>query len=277
MTIEAPYPELSELLTLIGEAGSRLSEIGASEGAAGNISVYIGWPIDPRRLFPIASTIDLPEPAPELAGRAFLVSGSGRRLREIMQDPGSNLGCVVVDEGGMTAGLYTSPRRLFTRPTSEFNSHLAVHRDQVARSGSNFHAVIHAQPPYLTFLSHIPRYRDQDFLNRHLLRWQPETIVNLPEGIGMVPFLLPGSAALMAATVASLRQHRIVVWAKHGVMARSDQSVKRAADRIEYAETAARYEYFNLRNGEPADGLSEEEILAICAAFDVPQTVYRSG
>lgn len=36
-------------------------------------------------------------------------------------------------------------------------------------------------------------------------------------------------------------------------MARSDQSVKRAADRIEYAETAARYEYFNLRNGEPAD------------------------
>lgn len=274
MSIEAPYPELSELLTLIGEAGSRLSEIGATEGAAGNISVYIGWPIDPRRLFPVASAIDLPEPMPELAGRTFLVSGSGRRLREIMQDPASNLGCVVVDEGGMAAQLYTSPRRLFTRPTSEFNSHLAVHRDQVARSGSNFHAVIHAQPPYLTFLSHIPRYRDQAYLNRHLLRWQPETIVNLPEGIGMVPFLLPGSAALMAATVASLRQHRIVVWAKHGVMSRSDQSVKRAADRIEYAETAARYEYFNLRNGEPADGLSEEEILAICAAFEAPQTVF---
>ncbi len=71
MSIEPPYPELGELLTLIGEAGSRLSEIQATEGAAGNISVYIGWQIEPRRLFPIASPIDLPEPLPELAGRTF--------------------------------------------------------------------------------------------------------------------------------------------------------------------------------------------------------------
>ena len=48
--IEAPYPELDELLTLIGEAGRRCSEIQASEGAAGNISVYIGWPVEPRRM-----------------------------------------------------------------------------------------------------------------------------------------------------------------------------------------------------------------------------------
>jgi len=274
MSVEAPYPELSELLTLIGEAGRRLSEIQATEGAAGNISVYLGWPVDPRRIFPLCETISLPIAVPELAGRTFLVSGSGRRLREIVHDPAANLGCVVVEEGGETARFFTSPRRLFTRPTSEFNSHLAVHHDQVTRSGTNFHALIHAQPPYLTFLSHIPRYRDETYLNHHLLRWQPETIVHLPEGLGVVPFLLPGSAELMAATVASLRQHRIVIWAKHGVMARSDQSVKRAADRIEYAETAARYEYFNLRNGEPADGLSREEILAICAAFGVEQTVF---
>jgi len=49
----------------------------------------------------------------------------------------------------------------------------------------------------------------------------------------------------MAANVESLRTHRIVVWAKHGVMARSDISVKRAVDRIEYAETAANYEYMD--------------------------------
>ena len=34
MPIDAPYPELDELMTLIGEAGERLSEIEASEGAA---------------------------------------------------------------------------------------------------------------------------------------------------------------------------------------------------------------------------------------------------
>lgn len=274
MAIEAPYPELDELMTLIGEAGERLSEIEASEGAAGNISVYMGWAIDPRRRFPNAETIELPVPLPGLAGGSFLVSGSGRRLREIIKDPAANLGFVTVDEGGRTGRLFTSPRRLFARLTSEFNSHLAVHADQAARTGTNFHAIIHAQPPHLTYLSHIARYRDEGYLNRHLLRWQPEMIVNLPEGLGCVPFELPGSPELMAATVESLRTHRVVLWCKHGVMARSDQSVKRAADRIEYAETGARYEYMNLVNGEQGEGLTEAEIRAICAAFGIQQTIF---
>lgn len=274
MAISPPYPELSELLTLIGEAGQRMSEINATEAAAGNISLYIGWPVDPRRTFPNVEVLRLPETAPELAGRAFLVSGSGRRLREIIHDPAANLGCVIVDEGGVTGRLYTSQRRLFERLTSEFNSHLAVHRDQVALTGTNFHAVIHAQPPHLTYLSHIPRYLDESYLNRRLLRWQPETIINLPEGVGVIPFRLPGSPELMSANVAMLRTHRVVLWAKHGVMARSDQSVKRASDRIEYAETGARYEYMNLVNGEQAEGLSDDEMRALCRAFNVQQSIF---
>jgi rhamnulose-1-phosphate aldolase len=170
--------------------------------------------------------------------------------------------------------LFTSPRRLFARLTSEFNSHLSVHRDQIANTPTNFHTVIHAQPPNLTYLSHVPRYQDQTYLNRHLLRWQPELIVNLPEGVGYVPFAVPGSQELMETTVESLRTHRVVVWAKHGAMARSDTSVKRAADRIEYAETAAGYEYRNLLNGEQGLGLTTEEIRAICRAFNVQQNIF---
>jgi rhamnulose-1-phosphate aldolase len=274
MSLTAPYPEFEEIITSIGEAGLRLSEIEATEGAAGNISVYIGWPVEPRRRFPLEETIDLPQAAPELAGGVFLVTGSGRRLREIQTDPMANVGCLVVDKEGQTARLYTSPRRLFTRLTSEFNSHLAVHHDQVVRNGTNFHAVVHAQPLHLTYLSHVPAYRDEIYLNRNLLRWQPEAIVNLPEGLGMVPFLVPGSADLMAATVESLRTHRVVIWAKHGVMARSDVSVKRAADRIEYAETAARYECLNLANGEKAEGLTADEVRAICQMLGIQQTIF---
>jgi rhamnulose-1-phosphate aldolase len=272
--IEAPYPELDEILTVIGEAGHRLSEIEASEGAAGNISVYLGWPLDPRRKFPVTEEINLPQPVPELAGKTFVVSGSGRRLREIIIDPAANLGCVVVQDGGLKATLYTSPRRLFVRLTSEFNSHLAVHYDQVRVSGTNFHAVIHAQPPHLTYLSHIPRYQDIVYLNRHLLRWQPELIIQLPEGIGHVPFRVPGSPELMAGTLAALRSQRVVVWGKHGVIARSDISVKRASDRIEYAETAARYEYMNLMAGEAGEGLTDEEIRTICKVFSVKQNIF---
>jgi rhamnulose-1-phosphate aldolase len=168
----------------------------------------------------------------------------------------------------------TAARRLFARLTSEFNSHLAVHRDQVVSGPTNFHAVIHAQPLHLTYLSHVPRYQDESFLNRHLLRWQPELIVNLPEGLGVVPFLIPGSPDLMSATVTKLRTHRVVLWSKHGAIARSDASVKRACDRIEYAETGAHYEYLNLANNDMAQGLSTEEMQAICHAFNIQQTIF---
>jgi rhamnulose-1-phosphate aldolase len=274
MPIEAPYPGLSEIMELMGEAGRRISDIDASEGAAGNISVYIGWPLDPRRKFPIERELVLPAPLPELAGALFIVTGSGRRLREIQDDPSANLGALIINDGGMTARMYTSPSCLFARLTSELNSHLAVHHDQIMRTKTNFHAVIHAQPPHLTYLSHIARYQDESYLNRHLLHWQPELIINLPEGVGYVPFCIPGSAELMGYTLDKLRSHRVVVWAKHGAMARSDMSVKRASDRIEYAETAAKYEYLNLVNHEQAEGLSDEQMRAICTAFKIEQSIF---
>ena len=274
MTIEAPFPELDEYLIWMGEAGWRISEIEASEGSAGNISVCIGWPVELRRKFPQCETLTLPLAVPELAGMTMVITGSGRRLRDIMQEPTANLGCLVVDKGGQTGQLYTSPKRLFANLTSELNSHLAVHRDQVVNSGTNFHAIIHAQPRHLTYLSHIPLYQDQKYLNQHLLRWEPETIVNLPEGVGFVPFNVPGSQALMSATLKMLQQYRVIIWAKHGVVARSDTSVKRASDRIEYAETAASYEYLNLVTGNLGEGLTVDEILAICKAFNIQQTIY---
>jgi rhamnulose-1-phosphate aldolase len=274
MPIERPFPELDELLAAIGAAGQRVCDIEASEGAAGNISVYLGWPVDPRRRFPLEETLALPQRVPELAGSSFIVTGSGRRLREIGDDPAANLAFVTVESGGESAHLYTSPRRLFEKLTSEFNSHLAVHYDQVIRTGTVFHAMVHAQPRHLTYLSHVARYGDERYLNQHLLRWQPELILQLPEGVGVVPFHVPGSPELMAGTVEGLRSHRVVLWSKHGVVARSDASVKRAADRVEYAETAAWYECLNLGNNEQGEGLSHEEIRSICRSFGVNQTVF---
>ncbi len=273
MALDQPYPDLEELLATIGAAGQRLGGIDASEGAAGNISMVIGWPLEVRRRFPLGQSIELPLPAPALAGHLVIVTGSGRRLRDIHLDPAANLAAVLIDADGRTAQLHTSPRRLFERPTSEFNSHLAVHNDQVARTGTNFHALIHAQPPHLTYLSHIPAYRDQAYINQRLIRWEPETIVNLPEGIGVLPYKLPGSPAMMEANVAGLRAYRIVVWSKHGVMARSDISVTRAADRIEYAETAALYEYMDLVNGGKGEGLTLEELREVVEAFGVQTTL----
>lgn len=274
MTSSFNQPSLENIIADMGDAGSRLCDIDACEGAAGNISVYAGWGIDPRGLFPNQETIPLPEAAPEMVGHTFVVTGSGQRLREIGRDPGANLGCLVVNPGGETGELFSSPRRQFARLTSEFNSHLAVHHSQMKASGVKLHAVVHAQPRRLTYLSHVAAYRDQTYLNRHLLRWQPEAVVFLSDGIGVVPFLVPGSSDLMAATVKKLADHHVIIWAKHGAMARSEQGVKNAVDKMEYAETVANYEYMNLLNHNMADGLSVDEILAICKMWNVKQNVF---
>ena len=47
----------------------------------------------------------------------------------------------------------------------------------------------------------------------------------------------------------------------------------KAADRIEYAETAALYEYMDLVNGSKAEGLTQEELHEVVQAFDVPTTL----
>lgn len=265
---------LDQILSHMGQVGQRLADIGGAEGAAGNISVCLRTPLDVSLLFPQMQMMDLPIAVPELVGMMLIVSGSGCRLREIADAPLANLACVIVEPGGKMGKMFTSPQRHFKRVTSEFNSHLAVHADHMRSDGVVLHTVLHGQPVHITYLSHLKEYLDETYLNRHLLRWQPETILNMPEGIGVLPFLLPGSAQLVVETKLALREHRMVIWARHGVMARAENSVIHALDIIEYAETAAHYEHLNLTGGGRGDGLSPEQIREICASWNVKQSIF---
>jgi rhamnulose-1-phosphate aldolase len=273
MPLAESLPDLESVVRSIGRAGHRLAELGACEGAAGNISVAVRGSLEAGSLFPNVESITLPVAVPDLAGVTFVATGSGCRLRDVLDDPQANLGCLVVDGDGTTGKLFSSPRRRFVRLTSELNSHIAVHHHQLLASGRASHALVHAHAPHLTFLSHLRDYQDQAFLNRRLMRWEPETIIFLPEGIGVAPFNVPGSPDLMAVTERLLDDHQLVVWGKHGVIARSFASVEDALDRIEYAEAAARYEYMDLLAGSRAKGMSDDEIRAVCAFHRIEQSI----
>ncbi|WP_026369545.1 class II aldolase/adducin family protein [Kallotenue papyrolyticum] len=247
------------LWSVLGSAGQRLAAMDAAEAAAGNLSIFVPA-LEPPAEWAERQLFDLPVAAPALSGGWLVVSASGRRLRDIAAAPEHTLCLLQVLPDGRRARLLAATP---LRPTSEFNSHLAIHNDQVGRHGLTTHAVAHAQPLHLTWLSHVPRYRDAATLNRRLLRWQPETIIEFPEGIATLPFEVPGSDAQMRATVAALQQHRAVVWQQHGLVTRAP-TIDKAVDLIEYAETAARYEYLDLLAGERAAGLSPAALRRIC-------------
>jgi len=265
---------LNPLLYQLGQVGKRLSDIGAAEGAAGNLSVCFREHLDVTASFPNMQSIELPVPAPDLAGATLIVSGSGRRLRDILDAPTANLACIRVEAGGRTGRMFTAPDCQFKRVTSEFNSHLAVHHDQMRSRDPKLHAIIHAQPLHLTYLSHLAEYQDEEYLNRHLLRWQPETILNFPKGIGILPFILIGSAQLTVETMLALRDHQMVIWSQHGVMARADDSMLHALDLIEYAETAAHYEYLNLSAGSRSEGLAPEHLREVAKSWNIRQNIF---
>lgn len=260
---------VESILDDIGRAGSRISDIGASEAAAGNISVYVPGHILIEHVFPEKTSVRLPDPAPALAGGTLLVTGSGRRLREVGDDPQVSVAALHVADDGITATQYTSKKAKFQRLTSEFNSHLAVHNDHVGARDLDFHAVVHAQPMHLTYLSHIPAYRTTMAFNKAILRWEPETIVSLSDGVGVLPFAVPGSAEMGTYNLEGLRQHRIVLWSKHGTMSRSDESVMRAIDLVEYAEAAAHYEVLDLQVGGKAEGITADELSEVATTFSI--------
>jgi rhamnulose-1-phosphate aldolase len=266
--------ELGQLLCQLGQVGKRLSDVGAAEGAAGNLSICFRQPLDVRICFPNMQIIELPVPAPDLAGATLIVTGSGRRLRQIIEAPTANLACVIVESGGRTGKMFTAPDCQFKRVTSEFNSHLAVHHDQMRSRELKLHTVLHGQPVHLTYLSHLTEYQDEQYLNQHLLRWQPETILNFPGGIGVLPFLVNGSAQLTVETMLAFRDHPVVIWSQHGVIARADDSIFHALDLIEYAEAAAHYEYLNLTAGGRSEGLTPQHLRDVAESWNVRQNIF---
>jgi len=272
---KATQLKIESILAEMGEVGHLLHHMGAAEGAAGNISVGIRDPLEFHHLFPNEEQIQLPDPVPGLAGMTFIATGSGCRMRDMEKYPAANLGCIIVDDGGTTARLFTADDRQFMRMTSEFNSHLIVHDDWMSGGDLKFHTILHAQPLYITYLSHMERYQDETYFNHHLMRWEPETILQFPHGFGVCEYKVPASRGIQDVTVKAMRDHTLTMWCKHGLMVRSDVSVMQAFDRIEYAETAARYEYFNLTLNEPSSGLSVGEILEVCKQFKIEQTVFQ--
>jgi rhamnulose-1-phosphate aldolase len=263
-------PTLDRTLAQMADTGVRMAETEAAEGAAGNISVFSAE-LEPSPNFARRSTLDLPIAVPHLADGWVVVTGAGRRLRDTGIAPEATVCLLHIQAGGTQAIVYTGEG---VRPTSELNTHLAVHNDHVRRRNLRYHAVVHAQPLRLTYLSHIPRYQDTFTLNRRLLRWQPETIVEFPEGIAILPFQMPGSEEQMQVTAEALTRYRGVIWARHGIVTRADSGPAKAGDLVEYAEAAAQYEYLNMVAGEQSSGLSDDEMRLICDRLHIEQVYF---
>lgn len=152
---------------------------------------------------------------PDLAGEYFLVTGAGKYMRNVAESPEENLAIVRMDDAGEKCAVVWGLEN-GGQPTSELPTHLLTHA--VSKQKENGRRVIyHAHPANLIALSFVLPLTDAAF-TRELWGMITECAIVFPDGVGVVPWMIPGSGDLASITGRLMEQHSIVVWAHHGVL-----------------------------------------------------------
>lgn len=261
-------PGLLPILDETAVVSSFLWERGWAERNAGNLSVDITELLTSLPdATPLTDQIDLGQTYEILAGRVFLVTGTGRRFRDCARGVSSSA-CILTlnDKGDGYRIIWGGNDDPTFRPTSEFPSHLRIH-EHILRSAGPCKVVLHTHPSEIIALSHLPEYKDEAALNQALWRIHPEVKVNLPVGIGLVKYTLPGTEELAMETIKAFETgHPVALWQWHGVVS-VGRDVGEAFDLIDTVNKAAKLVLLCRMAGCAPKGLSDGQLDDLERAF----------
>lgn len=249
---------LTTIYDEVAEVAGLLHRNGWAEKNAGNFSIRIDGDIE------TVSDVEyrLSSSYPLLANMVFLFSGKGTRMRDIAKSPAKKTVVIRMNSKGDSYSILSVAKII---PTSELPTHLSI-QSLIAQRGSNERAVIHSHVTELIALSHIPEYCDQRKLNSLLWSMHPETIMFIPNGIGFVPFEIPGTDEIAQATVEALKKHQIALWEKHGVFSIAT-TLNDCYDLLDIAAKSARIFFMCSQSGQVPVGLSETQIIKLKESF----------
>jgi rhamnulose-1-phosphate aldolase len=260
MTIlsEKGFTVPSNILNQINEVASMLWEKGWAEGNAGNISVNISDQIEkPGRSFKIKDPRHLGQTYPELADQTFIITGTGKRMRDIPRNPMESLCLIHIPE--QTDRFYFLDDTMFcTNPSSELRAHLLIH-NTIARHHPGQKVIFHTHPNDLIALTHKKDLATQQDFDKILRSMHPETAIFLPEGVGYVPYFATGTEELAKASAEAFEKHRVVIWDKHGCLS-TGRDVFEAFDLIDLVNKSAQIYFLCINGGYDPEGLSEAQI-----------------
>lgn len=247
-----------ESIAQVAEVAGYLWQKGWAERNGGNITVNITDEIDDglKGAPAIGGPYAMGQKLPHLAGCLFFAKGTGRRMRDLARDPMDNGAIIRICPD---CEHYEIIADKVVMPTSELPSHLAVH-DYVLAHNLPGRASLHTHPIELVALTHSREWMRKDAATRMLWSMIPETRVFCPRGLGMVPYMTPGSVALADATIASLAEgHDVVMWEKHGVFA-VDVDIMSAFDQVDVLNKAAQIYIAGRSMGFVPEGMTDAQM-----------------
>ncbi|WP_026670028.1 rhamnulose-1-phosphate aldolase [Butyrivibrio sp. AE3006] len=153
---------------------------------------------------------------PALAGEYFMVTGSGKYFRNVEIDPAANICIIKVDDKGenyqIQWGLVNGGR-----PTSELPSHL-MNLEVCKKRNPEIRVVYHCHPANTIALTFVLPL-DGDVFTREIWEMATECPVVFPDGIGVVPWMVPGGREIAVATSEIMKKQDVAIWAHHGMFA----------------------------------------------------------
>ncbi|WP_269073948.1 rhamnulose-1-phosphate aldolase [Agrilactobacillus fermenti] len=213
--------------------------------------------------------------ASALKGTYFLVTGTGRYFKNVIDFPERDTGLVKISDDGHSADLLWG----FNdggQPTSEFPSHLMTHIQRL-KQDPNQRVVMHCHPTNLIAMSFtVPQ--DEKTFSRILWKMQAESIVVFPEGLGILPYMTPGTNEIGQATADKMADFRVVMWPHHGIFAAGD-SIDETYGLIETVEKAAQiYTTIQAQGGECLAEISDADLVKLAKRFDLtPNPEFMTG
>ena len=154
--------------------------------------------------------------AANLAGEYFITTGSGKYFRNVEIRPCESIGIVEINEAGdswrVVWGLENA------KPTSEFPSHFMNHSVRKTATGGTNRVIYHLHATNVIALTYVLPLTDRDF-SRALWQSATECPVVFPEGVGVVPWMVPGGADIAMATSELMKNYQAAIWAQHGLFA----------------------------------------------------------
>lgn len=240
--------------------------LGWDERNGGNISLLL----DECEVSPyldirhILRTIPLGFDASGLAGKFFLVTGTGKYFKNVEYDPANNLGLLRISNDGKKAELlwgYSDGGKF----TSEFPAHLMSHRARLAVDPQN-RVIMHTHPTYTLAMNYVHPLEERSFT--HTL-WQmcTECIVVFPDGVGVLPWMLCGTTSIGEATAKKMAEFRLVIWGMHGIYG-AGRTLDEAFGLIETVEKAAQV-YMLTAHLPRINTIRDEELIALAEHFGV--------
>lgn len=213
--------EIKTLLQEVSEVAQYLWDRGWAERNAGNLSVRVTSHFTDKELDRLSTYPFLPlsKSYSDLARQLFLVSATGARMRDTAKNPSANVCFVFVNESGTAYHIICPPgEENVLKPTSELLTHMGI-QQMLLQKKAEERVVLHTHVLELIALTQLPQFKSEDAVNRLLWGMHPETILFVPDGVGFIPYTLPGSEKIAQATLKGLENHNVILWEKHGCMA----------------------------------------------------------